>query len=895
MRRLWAHIIIAATALVTVFALMPTLIQRYSSNSEHSVSRQFTFQLSEREKEDEETEVAALTENSAKEMAKVMEQRLISSGVSSYDIKTSGNDIINVTFKADEDQYTQIVTYLGFSGSFALMNNQNDVVTGDQFRNGNAYLKNVSVNEYPTVILPIKTDYTEWETLVKGAIDNPEEQQAQSEEEEATKVARIYMIYNYQTGDTYQTLTETNKLSEKTFLTFECDPADEAGLYYDSNKNALSKVCGYQDSNGNGVADSNEVKAAFNQADFLLNLFNASSLDYEVKCIKGLTDETKIWVDPTVEAVVSQGKIVWNSTLTAMVAAVVIASLLLFFFYRLGALSIVTTSIVSAFAGFAFMILAGLEYNMLAVAAIIMVAGLGVASGIIYLNKLKEDTYRGHTLKKANTEASKKSLLPIIDIHVVSVVIGLLTYLLGGSALHSFGSILTFGSIISVIVSTLGLKGLMWLSTNATGLIGNYEVFGIDSKNVPNHMAEEKQRYYGQYANKDLTVKKKPVSIIGGSIFAVALIGVILSASLMGGNLIKQAPSKVTNNELYVQNKIKVEDEDSKSKLDEHTLDSEILSIIEVQDNKTKEYKPLKDYVAKNSTYDTFVVTESKTVESTTTNYSTTYYVVKLSEIISLNRMAKLQGEEATAARTIEEIIDEFESDPSLFSGSVSNVISFKVQETVIPSATVDWTKVTLATSIGILALTVYFMLRYRLTRGLATIVFAVTSGATTLGLLALMGVIGFATPVSAAVALPIVVIFSYYLMVLLMNKERELVIDDKSRDLSQEHREELAKSALGMAFEPMLATSALVIYLFVDLFGFGVMSQSYMYLAATLGSLFALLTVTVLFVPCATLLVKWFSGIKFEFKPRKERKGKKATVKKSAEPEEAIFIGIND
>ncbi len=894
MRRLWAHVIIAATALVTVFALMPTLIQKYSSNSEHSVSRQFTFQLSEREKDDEETEVAALTENSAKEMAKVMEQRLINFGVTSYNITTTGNDIITAAFKADEDQYTQIVTYLGFSGSFALMNNQNDVVTGDKFRNGDAYLKNVSVNEYPTVILPIKTDYTEWETLVKGAIDNPEQEEAQSEEEEAKSVARIYMIYNYQTGDTYQTLTETNKLNEKTFLTFECDPADETGLYYDENKNALSKVCGYQDSNGNGVADSNEVKAAFNQADFLLNLFNSTSLDYEVKCIKGLTDDTKIWVDPTVESVVSQGKIVWNSTLTATVAAIVIASLLLFVFYRLGTLSVMTASIAATFGAFLFMILAGLEYNMLAVAGLVMVAALGIVSGIIYLNKLKEDAYRGHTLKKANTEASKKSLLPIIDIHVVTIIIGLMTYLLGGSALHSFGSILTFGSVVSVLINTLGLKGMMWLSTNATGLIGKYEVFGIDSNNVPNHMAEEKQRYYGPYADKDLTVKKKPVSIISGAVFAVALIGIILSASLMGGNLIKPAASKSVSNELYVQNKIKVEDDDSKSKLDEYTLDSEILSKIEVQDSKTQEYKALKEYVASTS-YDSFVVTESKTFESTTTNYSTTYYVVKLNETIASTRMAKLASEDVSLARPISEIIDEFESDPSFFSGSVSNVISFKTQETVIPNASPDWTKVTLATSIGILILTVYFMIRYRLTRGLTTIVFSVGSGAVTLGLLALMSVIGLNVPVSAVVALPIVSIFSYYLMVLLMNRERELVLDDKTRDVSKEHREELAKSALGMAFAPMLAVSALVAYLFIDMFGFGVASQSYMYLAAILGSIVALATITVLFVPLASLLVKWFSGIKIEFKPRREHKGKKATVKKSAEPEEAIFIGIND
>lgn len=894
MRRLWAYCLIAFTAFVAVFASMPTLIKGYSSNGDFSVRREFTFQLVEKEAESPDEEVAKLNENSAKEMANIMEQRLISYGVESYDISVSGNneisDIITVSFKADDNtQYQQIVSYLTFSGSFALMNNQNEVVEDNQFRNGDAYLKETSVNEYPTVILPIKNSFTEWETLITGAKDNPV---TEGEGEEATTTARLWLIYNYRTGENYQILNEANELSNKTLLTFDFDPENTEELYYDSNHNSLARVCGYQDSNGNGYADANEVKAAYNQADYLLHLFNSSSLDFEVRCVKGLIDGTQVWLQPKVETVIKEGNIVWNSTLTAALAAVIIATLLLVVFYRLGAIGVATATLLSVFAGFMFMIFAGLEYGVLAIAALVAVGVVSLASGVVYLNKLKEDAYRGHTLKKANTEASKKSLLPIIDIHIVSVVIGLMIYLLGGATLHSFGAILTFGSIISFIINTLGLKGIMWLATNTTGLIGKYEYFGISSENVPNHMAEEKQRYYGPYAGKDFTTKKKPISIAVLSAFVLSLVGIIVASSFGSGNVLKSGKSQVSGGEIYVINKIKVEDDDSKSKLDKNSLEEKILSYVEIEDT-ANTYKPLADYVA-STDYDNFTFTQSKTVEGVTTYYLTTYYVVKLKKVITLDVNAKFADEAAANATTLSAKLDELETDPTLFSGSESNSISVKAIETYVPAATPNWGKIALATTISILILTLYLTLRYRLSRGLATIVMPFASAGITVGLITLLNVIGIPFTNISLVAVPFVALFTYLFMISFMNRERELVIDDKTRDVTVEHRVELSKNALAMAVTQMFAIAVVGIYLLIDFFGFGNATSSLLYISAILGSVIALFLVVTLFVPLSNVLYGWFSKITINRKPR-ERKNKKAAPKKSAEPEEAIFIGIND
>lgn len=228
MRRLWAYIIVVFAAVVAVIASFPGVVKSLSTDGEFKTRRVFTFQLREREATDDDVDPAALTKDSAKEVADIMKSRLETYNVSSYDLKTVGNDIITVSFSAENDtKYQQIITYLSFSGSFALVNKHNDVVEGD-FRNGAAYTKSYAVNEYPTVIIPVNTEAKNYPELIEGCVEEPEEETEGEGEEATTKqIGRIYLIYNWQEGDTYATLSESNQLSSKTLLTIDFELDDD--------------------------------------------------------------------------------------------------------------------------------------------------------------------------------------------------------------------------------------------------------------------------------------------------------------------------------------------------------------------------------------------------------------------------------------------------------------------------------------------------------------------------------------------------------------------------------------------------------------------------------------------------------------------------------------------
>lgn len=901
MRRLWAYIIVVFAAVVAVIASFPGVVKGLSTDGEFKTRRVFTFQLREKEAIDPDDVTKELNDNSAKDVADIMKTRLEKYNVSSYDVKTVGNDIITVSFAAENDEmYSNIVTYLSFSGSFAIANNySNFVIEGKDFLNGPVYTNSYSLNEYPTIIIPVKTESEDYKTLIQESVDHPE-QESEGEGEEATtkNVARLYFLYNWQKGETYQILEENNKLSEKVLFTIDFEPDEErTKLYYDSNKNSFYRTCGFVDSNGNGYADPNEVKAAYAQADYFLNLFSASAFEYDVKCIKGLAEGTKEYLSPKTEQVINPdtNRLVWNRTLTAIVALVIIVSLLLVFFYKTGAASIIATTMVSAFLIILIMARTGLEYNSLGVVGVVLVTLLSLISGVIYLNKVKEDAYKGHTLKKANTEASKKSLLPIIDIHVVGLIIGIMLYVFGGTPLRTISATLAIGSIISGLISIFGLKGLMWLLTNSTSMNGRYDLLGINPENVPNHMAEEKQTYYGPYADKEFSKRKKPVSFVTLGAFVLALAGVITFSSVRGGDLFRKPTSQTVAHEVYVQNKILVTNDET-SPLTDTTLDTILSDIliekkagVAINEADEETYFTLKDVVNEKIL---FTVSETKVIEEESYNYLTTYFRLTLSKQLTGEENSKIKGQ--SEVTTLNETFKEYFNVTPTLPSPEDNKMNLKAVNTVINPASPKWGKVVLGTFIATLIITVYLMLRYRLSRGLASLLFPVVSSAITLGIMLLFNLFLNMTA-SVIISVPVISLFSYLYLIQFYNRERELLLEDKVKDNTKEHRSEVAKRAFALAYAPILVTTVLGVYCLINFFGFAPSVMSVAYVAMFVGALIALGIIQVLAVPTCNSLFNLFSRIGANRKPKESKKNKNKPVKKSAEPEEAIFIGIND
>ena len=895
MRRLWSHIILAATSLVMVGATFATVVTNIDSNIEYSSGRELVFRVAEKGEDGNPDETITFDNPEAvNQIAGIMEERMKTAEISRYKVETQGYDTIKVSFVQDTDsQYEIIKNYLSFNASLAISNSKGTYALATEFLNSKKKAYMESENGYPAIVIPIDSKnelfqavYTEAKEMSdnnEGEVVEEHEHEEGEEEHEETRKAYLYLWYNYvedyysydkidQKADTYDPT-----IANKVLMTF-----DAANPFLDDDQDELRAYVNPNNDGGEVTAEA--LKAAYENARYYVNLLNAGEMNYHVSFL--FSEKADMWVEDLV-ALGTHETVAWSRTFIATLCAIVVVSLLLVYFYRLGALSVATTSIVSTFIGLLFIVLFSAEFNIAGVIGLISLALTSIISGIIYLNKLKEECYRGRSLKKANAEAAKKALLPTIDVHVVLVAAGVASYLLGGVIMKAFAVCTILGGLVSLVLNLAGLRGLLWLVTNEQGLANRYDLFDVSSDQVPNALEEEKQKYFGANADKDFTKAKKPVAIVS-TVLLVASVAGLIFFGVKNNGAVYGTTNKFGNSQIYVEYHSDIENNTALSTdvkdrlntmLDHAYLNGQKLSAITVTDSY--------DYTS-----------QYKTTKSGLDTVYYAYYRISFDKALSGEETISYKDDSGN--ELFKETADVFFTMDTLNSSSGANLnfdhnVDISLKNSVRVNADQPEFKSLILASVVLAGISVlYLLLRYRLSRGLASLLVSVFSVGISAGIFALL----FFLPVTSyvSVALPFIALFTFDIAILFMNKERELILEDRSRDNSLEARENLMKRALGISSTPITISFIIALYLGVNFFGFMFTNVSWVFLLMILGVCIATALVLVVFGPFAHLFYKWFSKVNISRpKVEKKKKARPVRVKKSAEPEEAIFIGIND
>ena len=896
MRRLWSHIILAATSLMMVGATFATVVTNIDSNIEFTSGRELVFRVAEKGDDGNPDETITFDDaNAVNEIAGIMEERLKTAEISRYKVETQGYDTIKVSFVEESDsQYEIIKNYLSFNASLAISNSKGTYALATEFLNSKKEAYMETTDGYPAIIIPIDKDnelfqavYTEAKEMSdnnEGEVEEHHDSEDGEEHEDIHK-AYLYLWYNY--VEDYYSYDKINQnspdtydptIANKVLMTFDAanpfldDDQDELRAYVNPNSSDSSEVT------------AEALKTAYENARYYVNLLNAGEMNYHVSFL--FSEKANAWV----EELVSLGEhenIAWSRTFIATLCAMVVVSLLLIYFYRLGALSVATTSIVSTFMGLLFVVLFSAEFNIAGIIGLISLALTSVISGIIYLNKLKDECYRGRSLKKANAEAAKKALLPTIDVHVILVAAGVASYLLGGVIMKGFALCTILGGLVSLVLNLGGLRGLLWLATNEQGLANRYDLFDVSKDQVPNALEEEKQKYFGANADKDFTKSKKPVGIIAAILMVASVAGLIFFGVKNNGSVYGTS-DKFGTSQVYV--------EYTSETADNTALSTDIKNRLDIMlDHAYLDGQKLADCTEFDS-YD--YTSQYKTTKSGVDTVYYAYYRITFNKALSGEEVISYKndsGEELFTEEAAQFFTMDTLNSTSLANLNFGNSVEISLKDSVRVNADQPEFKSLILASTVLAGISfAYLLLRYRLSRGIAVLGIATLSVGISAGIFALL----FFLPVTSyvSVALPFIALFTFDIAVLFMNKEREMVLEDRSRDNSVEARESLMKRALGISSTPITISFIIALYLGVNFFGFMFTSVSWVFLLMILGVCIATGLVLVVFGPFAHMLYKAFSKVKIA-KPAKANKKKKAPVrvKKSAEPEEAIFIGIND
>ena len=891
MRRLWSHIVIAATSLLMVGATFATVVTNMNSNIEFKKGRELTFRINAKDDDGNPDKDYEFTDDEAvKETAKIMEKRLATADISRYKVETAGFDTIKVSFVQDTDQdYEIIQNYLSFNATLAISNSKETYALATEFLDAkkNAYW--TDDKGYPTIIIPIKSDnelfqavYTEAKEMSDnntGEVEEQHEHQEGEEEQESKRHAYLYLWYDYiedyysydkinqNSADTYDAA-----IASKVLMTF-----DAADPFLDEEQTALRAYV-QPDVDENNKITPDSLAKAYRNARYYVNLLNAGKMNYHVDFMFSKTAD--LFVENLVELGTHE-TLAWSRTFIATVVAIAVISLLLIYFYRLGASGIAVTSIIATFLGLLFIVLLGAEFNVAGMVGLIALGLISVLSGVIYMQKFKEECYRGRTLKKANTEAAKKSLLPIVDLHVVLVAMGVACYLLGGVMMKSFAVASILGGVASLLLNLIFLRGMQWLVTNEQGLAGRYDLFDVNQDQVADGLEENKARYEGANADKDFTKHKKPVAIIGAVLFVASVVSMIVFGITQKG-AIYSSNSPYGNSQVYIEYTSEVANNTSLTADVKERIDT-------ILDNAKLEDKALKE-ITELDTYE--YTTKYDTTKGGTATVYYAYYVINFDRPLKGDEQITYADLAPIAAKdffTLDELNNASGANlkvPANVSVSLKDSVRISADQPSVVSLIV-------ATSVGLGISGLYLLLRYRLSRGLASLIVSFGVTGISAGLFAMLRFL----PVTsyAGIAIPFVAIFALAIAIILMNKERDMVLDDRNRDNSVEARNALMVKATALASTPMTIAFIMALYLGVNFFGFMFTSISYIFLAVILGVSIATGVILVCFAPLANVFFKAFHGIKIIKPKANKKKARPVRVNKSAEPEEAIFIGIND
>ena len=895
MRRLIAYITTAIAMLLAIGVAATPVITKLNNGREFTSGksyRELVFNIAEGDNEDENAERASI-------VAEQMRERLNSYNVEDYSIKIQGEDTVAVALDMDSKEFNYCAKYLTFSGeSFALVSSNGTSVRNEHklFNAGDVRIDYKGDANIPVVIIPvtdegkqdIKDLCKEFETeendgnksiIRRGAMEVSADGDDEESEETPTNYLYLWANFDEGKGESLESLNKDPIAREKVLMAFNPE-----SIWYEDSKEEETEIfymCATAEQDNPNQLDISGLKDDNARANYLVGLLKASAYKFEVNCPTISVSESTMTVDyftnarvleASAESLLSLGNNVniklTSKTFIAIAIAVVIVSLLLIVYYRLSALAIIATSLGTLFITLVSFTSMHVLFNIPAVIGFIILS-VGVLFGeIAYVNRFKEEVYKGRTIKKANQEASKKTNLITIDSGVILAFSGLMMYALGGTALKPLGVVLFFGAVFTLLMNLLVFKLLMYLVTNSTNLQQKHNVFNIDGEKVPNIMAtEEKPAYEAPYEKVDFTKRKGLISIIFG-VLSAAAVACIVVFGVMSPTKSPLNVEKAVSDTTVIYTSVKADNDnplisDASSYVQYVLKDTDYASVKGIEDQ--VEFKKVSRYVY-----------ESEENQETQEYY---FFTLNVNEALSEEQR-----------NSLEETLNQ-----NLIDVMPSNELTYS---TVRNSQELIYTPsqgyVALATGISIVGIALYFAFRFRPSRGLSVLL--VTTGATTIAYGVMVGMRFIGTTAITSLAMPIVAVTMMLASLFYLSTEKTMLKEGKF-ELTPEVRKETMVKALGKSASAMFAFMLINLYVIINFFGFGVENTALLFASAMIGEVIAVIALLCVMGPLAGGFERLFSKIHL---PKikwfnKDNKPKQVTRRNSSEPEETIFIGIND
>ena len=177
--------------------------------------------------------------------------------------------------------------------------------------------------------------------------------------------------------------------------------------------------------------------------------------------------------------------------------------------------------------------LIGAVFTLTGIAALVLGVGMTVDANIISYERIRQELYKGHSVRKAVEEGQKLSLSAIFDGQLTTLIAALIMYIWGNGAVKGFATMLIITVVMALVLNVALSRWLLNLVVSSGRFDNKPEAFGVKRDQIPDIEKGQEQFYFG-VKKHDYMGNAKKEFLAAGIVLVLALVmGIVNSA---GGN-----------------------------------------------------------------------------------------------------------------------------------------------------------------------------------------------------------------------------------------------------------------------------------------------------------------------------------------------------------------------
>lgn len=178
--------------------------------------------------------------------------------------------------------------------------------------------------------------------------------------------------------------------------------------------------------------------------------------------------------------------------------------------------------------------LMGAVFTLTAIGALVLGVGMTVDANIISYERIRQELYRGRSVRSAVAEGQKQSYSAIFDAQLTTLIAGLIMYIWGNGAVRGFATMLVLSVVATLVVNVAFSKWLLKQLVESGKFDKKPEYFGVKKEQIPDVSKGESQFYFG-VRGFDYIAKAKYQILTSLGILAIALIVGLVNAGSGNG------------------------------------------------------------------------------------------------------------------------------------------------------------------------------------------------------------------------------------------------------------------------------------------------------------------------------------------------------------------------